>query len=151
MNTTLQIIVYGTTLSGGVLLWICESLFPFFRDRNNRKSHAVLNLSLGAVNLAVMLPAAMLCAWLVSQVALYWKGTACLGLYAIPRILLSLVLLDLWLYAWHRMNHEIGFFWHFHSIHHSDDRLDVTSAWRFHFGEIAMSELFRRHSCSLQA
>ena len=41
------------------------------------------------------------------------------------------------------MNHEIPFFWRFHSVHHSDNKMDVTTASRFHLGEIFFSSLFR--------
>jgi sterol desaturase/sphingolipid hydroxylase (fatty acid hydroxylase superfamily) len=54
-----------------------------------------------------------------------------------------LVVLDAWLYLWHRLNHQIPFLWRFHSIHHLDSALDATTALRFHFGELVFSALFR--------
>jgi len=56
-----------------------------------------------------------------------------------PGLLLDLLLLDLWIYWWHRANHEIPFLWRFHRVHHLDETLDVTSAVRFHLGEVALS------------
>lgn len=41
------------------------------------------------------------------------------------------------------LNHVIPFFWRFHSVHHSDNKMDVTTAGRFHFGEIFFSGIFR--------
>jgi len=41
------------------------------------------------------------------------------------------------------MNHRLPFFWRFHRTHHSDPKMDVTTAHRFHFGEIIFSSLFR--------
>jgi sterol desaturase/sphingolipid hydroxylase (fatty acid hydroxylase superfamily) len=58
-------------------------------------------------------------------------------------LLLDLVLLDLWIYWWHRANHEIDFLWRFHGVHHLDELLDSTSALRFHFGEVFLSALVR--------
>lgn len=58
-------------------------------------------------------------------------------------ILLDLVLLDLWLYIWHRLAHEVPFLWRFHEVHHLDEFLDVSSAVRFHFGEVILSALAR--------
>jgi len=55
----------------------------------------------------------------------------------------AILLLDFWPHAWHRMNHELPFFWRFHSVHHSDNKMDVTTASRFHLGEIFFSSLFR--------
>jgi sterol desaturase/sphingolipid hydroxylase (fatty acid hydroxylase superfamily) len=58
-------------------------------------------------------------------------------------LVLDLVLLDLWIYWWHRANHEMPFLWRFHSVHHFDEMLDSTSALRFHFGEVMLSALVR--------
>jgi sterol desaturase/sphingolipid hydroxylase (fatty acid hydroxylase superfamily) len=46
-------------------------------------------------------------------------------------------------YYWHRLNHRIPFLWRFHNVHHIDIDLDVSTALRFHFGEITLSILFR--------
>jgi sterol desaturase/sphingolipid hydroxylase (fatty acid hydroxylase superfamily) len=51
--------------------------------------------------------------------------------------------LDGWMYAWHRLNHGIPFLWRFHRVHHAERYLDVTSATRFHLGEIGLSALIR--------
>ena len=52
---------------------------------------------------------------------------------------LDIVLLDFWIYWWHRANHEWRFLWRFHEVHHRDCHLDATTALRFHFGEVALS------------
>ena len=41
------------------------------------------------------------------------------------------------------MCHKIPFLWRFHRVHHSDNKMDVTSANRFHFGEIIISSTLR--------
>ena len=60
-----------------------------------------------------------------------------------PGLIADVVLLDLWIYWWHRANHEIPFLWRFHGVHHFDEMLDSTSALRFHFGEVVLSALAR--------
>ena len=55
----------------------------------------------------------------------------------------DLVLLDFWIYWWHRANHEVPLLWRFHQVHHLDELLDSTTALRFHFGEVALSALVR--------
>lgn len=65
----------------------------------------------------------------------WWSGTG--------GLLLDLVLLDLWIYWWHRANHEIAFLWRFHAMHHLDRVLDTSSALRFHFGEVLLSAIAR--------
>ena len=56
---------------------------------------------------------------------------------------LDIVLLDFWIYWWHRANHRWPVLWHFHEVHHRDRHLDATTALRFHFGEVALSALVR--------
>lgn len=48
-------------------------------------------------------------------------------------VIVSAVFLDLWAgYLPHLLMHRIVFLWHFHSIHHSDDHVDVTTTFRKH-------------------
>lgn len=65
----------------------------------------------------------------------WWSGWLGLGL--------DIILLDVWIYWWHRANHELPFLWRFHSVHHLDETLDTSSALRFHFGEVVLSALVR--------
>ena len=58
-------------------------------------------------------------------------------------VLLDILILDLAIYWWHRLNHEIPFLWRFHEVHHLDERLDTTTAVRFHFGEVILSACAR--------
>lgn len=51
--------------------------------------------------------------------------------------------MDLSFYYWHLANHRIPFLWRFHNVHHVDPDLDVSTAFRFHFCEVAFSALFR--------
>jgi sterol desaturase/sphingolipid hydroxylase (fatty acid hydroxylase superfamily) len=66
-----------------------------------------------------------------------------LPLPAAAEAVLGFLLLDVAFYWWHRANHEVPLLWRFHNVHHLDPDLDVSTALRFHFGEIAFSALFR--------
>ena len=55
----------------------------------------------------------------------------------------AIILFDLWMYVWHVLNHKVPLLWRFHAVHHADRRLDVTSAVRFHTGEIVLSAAAR--------
>ena len=59
------------------------------------------------------------------------------------RILLIIVVLDFVLYIWHVLNHLIPLFWRFHRVHHSDPNMDVSTATRFHIGELTMSAIIK--------
>jgi sterol desaturase/sphingolipid hydroxylase (fatty acid hydroxylase superfamily) len=53
------------------------------------------------------------------------------------------LLLDLLIYWWHRANHLVPWLWRFHAVHHLDRFLDVTTAVRFHAGEVMLSAIVR--------
>ncbi len=78
----------------------------------------------------------------------YWATSFSLGLR--PAFLdgwlgfaFDILILDFWIYWWHRANHEWPLLWRFHQVHHLDELLDTTSAVRFHFGEVVLSALVR--------
>ncbi|HEY3099127.1 MAG TPA: sterol desaturase family protein [Methylomirabilota bacterium] len=53
--------------------------------------------------------------------------------------LAGLLLLDYTMYLWHRLNHGLPLLWRFHLVHHTDLDLDVSTALRFHAGELLLS------------
>ena len=55
----------------------------------------------------------------------------------------TFLLLDYTNYVWHVLNHKLPFLWRFHLVHHCDPDLDVTTALRFHFGEMIGSVFYR--------
>jgi len=74
-----------------------------------------------------------------------WASGEGLGLFnlrATPAWLsipVSIALLDAVSYAWHRANHRLPVLWRFHQAHHSDPQFTVTTALRFHPGELLLA------------
>lgn len=69
-----------------------------------------------------------------------------MSLVALPswvEIGLTVVFLDFMLYIWHLLNHVVPFLWRFHRVHHSDPNMDVSTATRFHVGELAISAVIK--------
>ena len=62
-----------------------------------------------------------------------------LGLSGWEEFVISLVVLDAFDYWWHRWNHRIPLLWRFHKAHHADNEIDVSTALRFHPGELLVS------------
>jgi sterol desaturase/sphingolipid hydroxylase (fatty acid hydroxylase superfamily) len=122
-----------------------ESLWPFFAAGRERWVHAGRNLALAlgntlVIGLAFTSATAGVAAW--SE----YHNLGLLSTFDLDSttgLVLALFLFDGWMYVWHRANHTIPFLWRFHRMHHSDDRMDVTTATRFHFGELALSALAR--------
>lgn len=55
----------------------------------------------------------------------------------------SFLLMDYVLYLWHILSHRVPLLWRFHNVHHTDLDLGVSTALRFHFGEMFLSGVFR--------
>ena len=142
----------GAAFAGLVLLLLAESAHPFFelfRDTKTRGAHLLRNLALGLLNTAVI---ALVFAglWVLAAEWAEARGVGLLhvltgraGLPAWAHLVGAVLLLDVWTYAWHRMNHRIPFLWRFHRVHHSDAEMDVTTASRFHVGELVLSSALR--------
>lgn len=59
------------------------------------------------------------------------------------KALVAFLVMDYTNYLWHVLNHKVPALWRFHVVHHSDPDLDITTALRFHFGELIGSVFFR--------
>ena len=59
------------------------------------------------------------------------------------KYILSFLLLDFSLYAWHYATHHIDTLWTVHKVHHSDKAFNVTTGLRFHMGELILEVLVR--------
>lgn len=136
-----------------ILMFLWESVQPFYAyftgSFKSRGKHAFRNMIIGAIN-GLLVSVVFVGLWLAASVwaethrfgVMHWLQDAT-GLPVWAHAVGAILLLDFWTYAWHRMNHEIPFFWRFHSVHHSDNKMDVTTASRFHLGEIFFSSFFR--------
>ncbi len=138
-------------LAVGVLffLLVWESASPYigyFLARSGyRLRHGAANITLGLLN-SLVVAAIFVHLWANVSEWSAGHGFGLLHLYSFGgwvRMVLAILLLDLWTYWWHRLNHQVPFLWRFHKVHHSDPRMDVTTANRFHLGEIVISSLLR--------
>ncbi len=59
------------------------------------------------------------------------------------QFILNILILDLSLYWWHRLNHTNQFLWRFHFVHHADTHMDVGTSLRFHIAELIMSTFYK--------
>jgi sterol desaturase/sphingolipid hydroxylase (fatty acid hydroxylase superfamily) len=110
-----------------------------------RRGRWPVNLGLAALNVVVMRLGIGAAAWL----AAIWAAERQVGLFnqlPIPywlAIALSLLLLDLAIYAQHVAAHRWLWFWRLHQVHHTDVDFDTTTAVRFHPFEIMLSMLYK--------
>lgn len=141
---TLRLLKPALAILGLALLWGWESWRPFF-GWPGRWPHAGRNLLLAVGNTLLIallfgLPLALVSGWAAD------RGAGLIRVAALPAWagwIVALVALDLWTYVWHLLNHQVPLLWRFHRVHHSDVHLDVTTATRFHAGELTGSAVAR--------
>ncbi|TDH21606.1 sterol desaturase family protein [Segetibacter sp. 3557_3] len=134
-----------------VLTVVFVTLFLLEGNRALRK-RKLSRASRVVVNALVSVPAFTLLRFILLpvlvQLARKSAGTG-IGLnhrYQAPRSvkgLIAFLLLDYTNYLWHILNHKLPILWRFHLVHHTDPDLDVSTALRFHFGELIGSVFYR--------
>jgi sterol desaturase/sphingolipid hydroxylase (fatty acid hydroxylase superfamily) len=139
--------VYGLPVIGGAFLMFLYLQFrhPLRRWVQGVKPRVWVNVGLAIPSFAVLrlvlIPAEVVAAvWAAENSfgVLHW-----LALPAWAGAILGFLFMDYMLYVWHWMNHVIPFLWRFHTVHHSDLDLGVTTAFRFHFVEMFFGVIFR--------
>lgn len=121
-----------------------------FADRlENRKiwKHDLWNIGLGIFN-RLIVPISIGFLGLAISKALAFSQKNAFGItywLNLPfwlQIVVSLILIDVWMYWWHRINHVVPFLWKFHKYHHEDLQMNSSTAFRFHTLEIFLSNIF---------
>ena len=123
-----------------VLLFAAEHIRPVVTYSFHPVKRIIKNLSFWPFNIGLSLAFILPVTYWASQHALLARHEILGGLTGLA---LDILILDLFIYWWHRAVHEMPFFWRFHEVHHLDEHLDTTSAIRFHFGEIFFATFVR--------
>jgi sterol desaturase/sphingolipid hydroxylase (fatty acid hydroxylase superfamily) len=134
---TVKLIIVITTI---VSLLVLENKFPFFSFQNTLLSRITNNFGLGTINsiLSSLLTIA------IARVAfLNGSHQGIIATIASPvgAGILSFLILDLYMYFWHRSMHILPLAWRFHRVHHTDRSMNVSTAYRFHPIEIISSSI----------
>ncbi|MEZ4526918.1 MAG: sterol desaturase family protein [Desulfobacterales bacterium] len=128
-----------------LIFYLLETVSSFYPQAEDRTLHGLSNILIAVIN-------ALLIRFLLTGLMLFFlTGTnpyfsGFLGYFEFPFLLgviVSFLFLDMLTYFWHRINHQVRFFWMFHRAHHTDTHMDATTAFRFHPGEIVFSVFFR--------
>ena len=117
-----------------LLIWNIENLIPITTGYNKNR-HAWFNASF----LLVLAPVQVGMSYLISTITIFetnhhWSifNQNYFTIHPILLFILSFILLDLGEYIYHIIMHKYQHLWLFHSVHHSDEKVDVTSTLREH-------------------
>ncbi len=139
--------MYGTPLLVIVfiILFIIETRFQLRKRVQNRWKRIVINFLVSLPSFALLrflfIPFMV---WLAYENTKWNFGLN--YLFTAPvwfEASIAFLLLDYSNYLWHIVLHKMPLMWRFHLVHHTDLDLDITTAFRFHFGEMIGSVFFR--------
>jgi sterol desaturase/sphingolipid hydroxylase (fatty acid hydroxylase superfamily) len=142
-----ELFLYTPALVFGIfaLLFAAEKFFPLRESRAGLLARLLVNAAISGLTFLI----AMLVVRPSALSAQNWATEQPFGLVHLLRLpewtqfIIAFLLLDLSFYYWHILNHKIPFLWRFHNVHHIDPALDVSTGFRFHFGEVFLSTVFR--------
>ncbi|MEO6404733.1 MAG: sterol desaturase family protein [Ferruginibacter sp.] len=138
---------YGTAILIGlfIILVMVETKFQLRKRVQSRWKRMFINLMVSIpafVLLRLLFIPAMI--WLAVKNQQWYFGLNYLyHQQTWVEAIIAFVLLDYSNYIWHILLHKLPFMWRFHLVHHTDLDLDITTAFRFHFGEMIASVFFR--------
>lgn len=122
-----------------------EQTYPWRQATQNLARRWRNHLALQAIAillLRVFLPLSLISVALWSE----QQGIGLLAVWSLPpalTVVLAILVLDLCIYAQHRLSHAWPLFWRLHRLHHNDRVLDVTTALRFHPLEMFFSMMWK--------
>ena len=131
---------------GGVLVFLFfELIVPYRPSTVSKVKRWAINLGMTAMNSILL---TVIFSGAIISVAAYAEAekAGVLNVADMPqwfRVLATLAFMDLMLYIWHLLNHEMPLLWRFHRVHHSDLNMDVSTASRFHIGELMISAVIK--------
>ena len=132
-------------VGGLVFFWILEGAIPLFKlsYRKNKLSHAWVNFGFTIIHLIIHTGLAvfivLLSDWCRSTGwgMVYWIKAGVWG-----AIIIGVLALDFSSWLAHWVMHKNSFLWRFHLIHHSDNKVDVTTGLRHHPGDSFLRGIF---------
>ena len=122
-------------LVGGItFFWILEGSIPLFRFNHNKLKHAIPNFFFTFTTILINFSLAFLLVKSSDWVSNNYFGL--IHLYDFPlwiKVILGILLLDLvGAYLAHYVEHNVKPLWMIHLVHHSDQKVDTTTANRHH-------------------
>lgn len=132
------------------IVFVLIALVEFIRPRRKLRFGRLRRWTTGLMLFVCNRATVWLLAWIIAvPVAALWAEKNGVGLFnqiALPlwaEWLGAFLLLDFTMWLQHLLTHKIPFLWRLHMVHHADPDIDVSTAIRFHPGEIAFSVLWK--------
>jgi sterol desaturase/sphingolipid hydroxylase (fatty acid hydroxylase superfamily) len=140
------ILIRSLAMWGGFsILLVLELLSPYRASTVSKTRRWMTNLSLTVLN-GVVLNLAFGTVIIGATAYVTANHMGLLYLVDLPswiRVIAIIAFMDFTLYVLHLLNHEMPTLWRLHRVHHSDINMDVSTATRFHVGELSISAVIK--------
>jgi len=141
-ESTIRLMLFGGAI---VFFLMLEFIVPYRKSTVSKLSRWINNLSMTIFN-SIVLNLIFAAAIVGTATYVQEQKIGVLNYIEAPqwiKILITIAFMDFILYVWHLLNHEVPFLWRFHRVHHSDLNMDVSTATRFHIGELTISAVIK--------
>jgi sterol desaturase/sphingolipid hydroxylase (fatty acid hydroxylase superfamily) len=146
-----QILIANASLIQGLLfistmtvLWLIEKYISA-EPTQDKWRHTSINIFLMSFALPLQFIAGFILILITTWVAAHHWGI----IYLLPhpanpwvKYALMFIMLDFLDYVYHSVMHRVPLFWRFHLVHHTDNRIDVSTTLREHPGETILRNCF---------
>jgi sterol desaturase/sphingolipid hydroxylase (fatty acid hydroxylase superfamily) len=145
LESYFSLIRMGLSVGGVLIFLLFELAVPYRPSTVSKAKRWAINIGMSLMNsilLTLIFRGAIVSAAAYAQS----QNAGVLNMVGFPqwfRVLATLVFMDFMLYIWHLLNHETPLLWRFHRVHHADLNMDVSSATRFHIGELMISAVIK--------
>ena len=126
----------GAILIAMAVIALIETAIPLHARGRWNRAHLGPNLALTFMTFATNI--FFNTALVMALASLQSNGVGLLHMFALPPLMTAItvvLVLDLSFYVAHVAMHKVPSFWRFHSVHHADPAVDVTTTIRQHPGE----------------
>jgi sterol desaturase/sphingolipid hydroxylase (fatty acid hydroxylase superfamily) len=141
-ESSIRLLLFCTAI---IFFLVLELIRPYRANSVSKLKRWINNIALTLFN-SLLLQLVFSSAIVGTAVYVQSHKLGVLNMVEIPpwlKVFVTVAFMDFMLYVWHLLNHEMPFLWRFHRVHHSDLNMDVTTATRFHFGELAVSAVIK--------
>ena len=141
-ESSIRLLLFCTAL---IFFLILEILLPYRASSVSKLKRWINNIALALFN-SFLLQLVFSSAIVSTAIYVQTHELGILNMVELPswlKVFVTVAFMDFMLYVWHLLNHEIPLLWRFHRVHHSDLNMDISTATRFHFGELAVSAVIK--------
>ncbi len=123
-----------------VLFGLLEHCYPFFHFSQSWSERISKNISLGVVNILVT---SVTTTVLLHETCGHptWERLFSFMPDSVLTFPVAFLMIDIYMYSWHRLVHRFTLGWHLHRVHHNDEAMNISTSYRFHTLEVVLSHL----------